>query len=69
MRIGILRARIRGHYKGGRIVPSRGWQHWRHVFGLVGGTLLWTWIVSRWLSVDPWRWFASPGEVGAKISF
>lgn len=61
MWIGILRARFRRRYKGGRIIPYRGWQYWHHVLGLVGGTLLTTWIVSGWLSVDPGRWFASPG--------
>ncbi|HVR92199.1 MAG TPA: hypothetical protein VHG29_14050 [Novosphingobium sp.] len=61
MWIGILRARFRRHYKGGRIVPYRGWQRWHHIFGLVGGALLCTWIVSGWLSVDPGRWFASIG--------
>ena len=61
MWIGILRARFRRRYKGGRIIPYRGWQRWHHFLGLVGGTLLCTWIVSGWLSVDPGRWFASPG--------
>ncbi|MBX3563547.1 MAG: hypothetical protein KF730_03115 [Sphingomonas sp.] len=61
MWIGILRARFRRRYKGGRITPYRGWQWWHHVLGLTGGTLLTTWIVSGWLSVDPGRWFASPG--------
>lgn len=61
MWIGILRARFRRRYKGGRIIPYRGWQWWHHAMGLVGGTLLLTWIVSGWLSVDPGRWFASPG--------
>jgi hypothetical protein len=61
MWIGILRARFRRRYKGGRITPYRGWQWWHHVIGLAGGTMLMTWIVSGWLSVDPNRWFAHAG--------
>lgn len=61
MWIGILRVRLRRRYKGGRTTPYRGWQYWHHVLGLIGGTMLTSWIVSGWLSVDPWRWFESPG--------
>ena len=61
MWIGVLRTRLRRRYKGGRISPYRGWQWWHHVMGLFGGTLLVTWIVSGWLSVDPNRWFTSKG--------
>jgi len=61
MWIGILRARFRRRYKGGRITPYRGWQWWHHVIGLAGGTMLMTWIVSGWLSVDPNRWFSRAG--------
>ena len=59
--IGILRIRLRRRYKGGRTTPYRSWQYWHHLVGLGGGTLLATWIVSGWLSVDPGHWFASPG--------
>lgn len=61
MWIGILRVRLRRRYKGGRTTPYRGWQFWHHVLGLIGGTVLSTWIVSGWLSVDPGRLFDSPG--------
>lgn len=61
MWIGILRVRLRRRYKGGRTTPYRGWQFWHHMLGLIGGTVLSTWIVSGWLSVDPGRLFDSPG--------
>lgn len=68
MWVGILRARFRRRYKGGRIILYRGWQRWHHIFGLVGGTLICTWMVSGWLSVDPGRWFASPGIGDAQLA-
>ena len=61
MWIGILRVRLRRRFKGGRTTPYRGWQFWHHILGLIGGTVLSTWIVSGWLSVDPGRMFASAG--------
>lgn len=61
MWIGVLRARLRRRYKGGRISPYRGWQWWHHVMGLFGGTMLVMWIVSGWLSMDPGRWFTNKG--------
>jgi hypothetical protein len=61
MWIGILRIRLRHRFKGGRMSPYRGWKRWHHWFGLTGGVLLTTWIVSGWLSVDPGRLFDSAG--------
>ncbi|WP_261271234.1 PepSY domain-containing protein [Sphingomonas sp. LC-1] len=59
MWIGILRMRIgRRRYRGGRVTPYHGWMVWHHVSGLLGGVMLTTWIVSGWLSVDPWHGFA-----------
>lgn len=59
--IGILRTRIgTRRFKGGRMVPYRGWMLWHHVAGLVGGLFLLTWIFSGWLSVDPFHAFTSP---------
>ena len=58
MWIGILRTRIGlRRFKGGRIMPYRGWMHWHHVAGLIGGLFLLGWIFSGWLSVDPFRLF------------
>lgn len=62
MWIGILRVRLGARrFKGGRMTPYRGWMRWHHHAGLIGGTFLTTWIISGWLSVDPGRFFASPG--------
>ena len=62
MWIGILRTRVgRRRFKAGRMTPYRGWMHWHHIAGLVGGLFLLAWIFSGWLSVDPFRLFASGG--------
>ncbi|MFZ2997005.1 PepSY domain-containing protein [Sphingobium sp.] len=62
MWIGLLRARFgRRRFRDGRITPYRGWMWWHHVAGLTGGVALLAWIFSGWLSVDPFRFFDSPG--------
>lgn len=59
---GVLRLRSgRRRFKGGRITPYGGWMKWHHVTGLIGGVALTTWTFSGWLSVDPFRLFASGG--------
>ncbi len=63
--IGLMRIRPgRKRFKGGRMTPYRGWMKWHHVSGLVGSLFLVLWIFSGWLSVDPFRLFASAG-IGA----
>lgn len=58
--IGILRTRMGARrFKGGRMTPYRGWMLWHHVAGLAGGIFLIAWMVSGWLSVDPWHLFQS----------
>lgn len=60
--IGIIRTRLgRRRFKHDRMTPYRGWMHWHHIAGLVGGIFLIAWIFSGWLSVDPFRLFASKG--------
>jgi hypothetical protein len=60
--IGLMRLRAgRRRFKGGRMTPYRGWMKWHHVSGLVGAVFLILWIFSGWLSVDPFRLFASEG--------
>ena len=60
--IGLMRIRPgQKRFKGGRITPYRGWMKWHHVSGLVGSLFLILWIFSGWLSVDPFRLFASDG--------
>jgi uncharacterized iron-regulated membrane protein len=69
--IGILRTRFgRRRYKSGRMSPYRGWMAWHHWTGLVGGVFLIAWIFSGWLSVDPFRLFASGGvDPAAKAAY
>lgn len=68
--IGILRLRLRGRYRNGRVTPYGGWFAWHHVAGLIGGLFLLTWIVSGWLSMDPNRWFQrAPPDVEATNRF
>jgi hypothetical protein len=60
--IGLMRLRAgRRRFKGGRMTPYRGWMKWHHVSGLAGAVFLILWIFSGWLSVDPFRLFASDG--------
>lgn len=60
--IGVLRVRIgRRRFKGGRATPYAGWMKWHHVTGLAAGVFLTAWMFSGWLSVDPFRLFASAG--------
>ena len=62
MWIGIMRLKVgKRRFKGDRMTPYRGWTKWHHVSGLVGSIFLILWIFSGWLSVDPWRLFASEG--------
>ena len=69
--IGILRVRPgRRRFEDGRVTPYRGSMVWHHIAGLVGGVTLISWIFSGWLSVDPFRWFDSPGiEVADERAF
>lgn len=62
MWIGILRTRLgRRRFSRGQMTPYHGWMEWHHWSGLIGGLFLLAWIFSGWLSVDPFRLFASPG--------
>ncbi len=60
--IGLMRIRAGSRrFKGGRMTPYSGWMKWHHVSGLLGSAFLILWIFSGWLSVDPFRLFASEG--------
>ena len=63
--IGIWRLRPRRRYRGGAVSPYRGLALWHHVFGMLGGATLLTFILSGWLSMNPNRWFSSlsPPEI------
>lgn len=57
--IGVMRLRLRGRYRNGRVTPYGGWFAWHHVAGLLGGLFICSWIASGWLSMDPNGWFQS----------
>jgi uncharacterized iron-regulated membrane protein len=59
--IGILRVRLRRRYASGAVTPYRGWMAWHHIAGLIGGILVFTWMFSGWLSLNPGDWFAGRG--------
>jgi uncharacterized iron-regulated membrane protein len=59
--IGILRMRLRRRYSNGAVTPYRGWMAWHHIAGLIGGILVFTWMFSGWLSLNPGDWFAGRG--------
>ncbi|TIX51683.1 PepSY domain-containing protein [Alteraurantiacibacter aquimixticola] len=60
--IGLMRLRAgKRRFKDGGMTPYRGWMKWHHVSGLVGSVFLILWVFSGWLSVDPFRLFASEG--------
>jgi len=59
--IGILRTRLRRRYSNGAVTPYRGWMAWHHISGLIGGILVFTWMFSGWLSLNPGEWFAGRG--------
>jgi uncharacterized iron-regulated membrane protein len=62
MWIGILRTRLgKRRFSKGRVHPYRGWFEWHYWAGMIGGLFLIAWMFSGWLSVDPFRLFASPG--------
>ncbi|GLS44904.1 PepSY domain-containing protein [Methylobacterium brachythecii] len=60
MILGIWRLRPSRRYPRGDITPYRGAARWHHLFGIVGGLTLTTFIVSGWLSMNPNNWFNSP---------
>lgn len=68
--IGILRLRLRGRYRNGRMTPYGGWLAWHHVAGLLGGLFVLSWMTSGWLSMDPNRWFrAGAAEPAAALRY
>lgn len=60
--IGLMRLKMgQRRFSKGRMTPYHGWMKWHHVSGLIGSAFLLLWIFSGWLSVDPFRLFASDG--------
>ena len=57
--LGIYRTAARWGIGRRGLSPFKGWLRWHHLAGLVGGLPLITWIVTGWLSVNPFGLFAS----------
>ena len=63
--LGIWRLRLRRPYRSGSVTPYRGFARWHHLFGLVGGIAILTFVTSGWLSMNPNRWFSGPSPTPA----
>ncbi|MDR7037324.1 hypothetical protein J2X36_002071 [Methylobacterium sp. BE186] len=58
--LGIWRLRPRRRYPSGAATPYQGIGRLHHLFGIVGGLGILTFVVSGWLSMNPNRWFSGP---------
>lgn len=57
---GIWRWRFTRRYGNGRSTPYRAaWMRWHHIAGLLFGAVVFTWVFSGMLSMNPWRIFDS----------
>jgi hypothetical protein len=56
--LGIWRLRLRRPYATGAVTPYRGLTRWHHLFGVVGGVSLLSFVASGWLSMNPNHWFS-----------
>ncbi|MER2268368.1 PepSY domain-containing protein [Methylobacterium oxalidis] len=63
--LGIWRLRPRRRYPSGGATPYRGIARLHHLFGVVGGLGLLTFVASGWLSMNPNRWFSGPSPDAA----
>jgi uncharacterized iron-regulated membrane protein len=63
--LGWQRLRLRNRYSEGRITPYRAhWKRWHHFLGLAGGIVLFTWLISGWLSMAPMGLATAPKKSG-----
>jgi len=61
------RTRARRRRAGGSVSPYRGWYRWHHLLGLAFGLVVFTWLFSGLLSLDPFRWAAnSPDQTSPR---
>lgn len=59
--LGCQRLRLRQRYSEGRITPYRAaWKRWHHLLGLAGAIILFSWLLSGWLSMAPFGLAAAP---------
>ena len=60
--VGIWRWRFSGRYKSGSRSPYRdGFMYWHHIIGLAFAALVWTWIFSGLMSMNPGAVFTPSG--------
>lgn len=60
--VGIWRWRFSGRYKSGSHSPYReGFMYWHHIIGLAFAALIWTWIFSGLMSMNPGSVFSPSG--------
>ncbi|SFG99840.1 peptidase [Methylobacterium gossipiicola] len=62
--LGVWRLRLRRPYASG-VTPYRGMGRWHHLFGVVGGLTLLTFVASGWLSMNPNHWFTGSAPTPA----
>ncbi|MGL5003905.1 MAG: hypothetical protein ACRDAM_13285, partial [Casimicrobium sp.] len=55
--IGLMRYR-RARYANGSVSPYTGWMRWHHLLGLAGAFIVLSWLVSGFLSMNPFEVFA-----------
>jgi len=48
--------------------PYRYWMRWHHILGLFSGVIVFTWIVSGWLSMDHGLLFSMPDPTSDQIA-
>lgn len=60
--VGIWRWRFSGRYKSGSHSPYRdGFMYWHHIIGLAAAAVIWTWIFSGLMSMNPGAVFSPSG--------
>lgn len=61
--VGIWRWRFRGRYRSGARTPyTEPWMRWHHLLGLMASAVVFTWIFSGLMSMNPLGVFSSGGE-------
>jgi uncharacterized iron-regulated membrane protein len=59
--LGWQRLRLRARYREGRVTPYReAWKRWHHLLGLAGTLVLFSWLLSGWLSLAPMELASGP---------
>ncbi len=65
--VGVWRWRFKGNYKNSGKTPyKQGMMRWHHLSGLIFGLMVFTWILSGMLSMNPWKIFDAPYKLNEK---